>query len=461
LNKWINYLDLLGRPNFGDVHTKNNAISSEYFRPDSIQDFQYRLLDTLTGRFEVQSVLLTGIPGAGKTTFLYFLKKWLENAPSHKYILHIFHANKARGHNNTQDAETAVQLEILEAWESFYVACGKKLLFSEIKQSYNNRYKSLLTALSNYYKKNKDEFPFILIFAVDDVDIATEDEINNIVRMVISNIEIRSVKRWFLVRPQTYKHYSPKTKELLQGFFPDARDFPSIKLYDLFNYRVGLLTKLVESNLQKTPFSPHLCSYIEQITAGSLRLGLTVLEKILTNVAPPNSTDKSEEFIRNYIDKAAIKILVKEKILIDIHDPDLRCTQYPIPIDLLRFLRFTGDVAVIKACISDSLEQRYRKSSFKRIVNQSQPVRSPYPRDNDIDFSLQALQTALLIEKKGNSFVLTPLGKVVATFSSQPYFLEESMISEMYTDDMELYKAMAAVKIDHENIAYSYLMRRF
>jgi hypothetical protein len=282
---------------------------------------------------------------------------------------------------------------------------------------------------------------------------------------VIANLEVKSIKKWFFVRPQTYQEYDDQTKDFLQGFFPDVRQLPKTRLHDLVKHRIAAVST---SKSPKTPFSPHLCSYIEDIVGGNLRRALPTLEHILCEVPPPAKDSQNEEFVRTHIDRVAIRSLIGRKLIPDIHSPDLRTVPYPIPIDVIRFLMFTADIALVKPCVADALRIRAMRSPEKGAVRRfpvrnGKPFKAPYVREVDLQFTLERLQKAQLVEKSGSAYRLTPLGKVVSIFASQPYFLAESM-SHLRVDGIEFdddYARLAAARIDHEMIIQPYVMRKF
>lgn len=471
LSDWLPFFGNLHRPNFGDVHPKYGtpAFELEYLWSTTLKEFHYRLLDTLTGQFEMLNVLITGHPGIGKTSFLYYLRHRFESESNGRHILHIFHSNHASGHANDAAMEERIQQEIMEAWGALYKACNHSATFDQIVAANEStfhppRLKKTINELSDYYKRNKKHFPKILIFAVDDVDLLGKDDLLKIVKFVISNIEIKSVKKWFFVRPQTYLEYDEQTKEFLQGFFPDVRQLPRTRLFDLIEHRIKVASEGVNF---KNPFSPHLCNYVEEIVGGNLRRSLPVLEHILCEVPVPKE-GQSEEFVRNYVDRSAIKSLVGQKLIPDLHAPEFRTIPYPLPMDIVQFLLFTADGAILKACVDDALRQRYMKTQIaspprRAGAKNGKSMRAPYARDVDLAFSLDKLHKVQLLERTGGAIRLTALGKVVSIFANQPYFLQESMAviqgQNIYFD--EHYVELASVKIDHESIAQQYIFRRF
>jgi len=466
LSDWNGYFEAARRPNFGDVHTKygTSEFEPEYLWSETLKDFHFRLLDTLTGQFEMLNLLITGTPGIGKTSFLYYLRHRFEQDPNSRHVIKIFHSNHGRGFKDSKDSEERVQEEILDAWATLFKTTGHELTFSQIAGA-DHPLRKKLNELSDYYLRNKSKFNKLLIFAVDDVDLLDRDELRQVVKFVVANLEAKSVKKWFFVRPQTYQEYDDQTKEFLQGFFPDVRQLPKTRLHDLVKHRIAAVSS---NKSPKVPFSPHLCSYIEDIVGGNLRRALPALEHILCEVPPPAKDSQSEEFVRNHIDKVAIRSLVGRKLIPDIHSPDLRTVPYPIPLDVVRFLMFTADIALVKPCVDDALRNRAMRSPDRGTPRRytprnGKPFKAPYVRDVDLMFTLERLQKAQLVEKTGSAYRLTPLGKVVSVFASQSYFLTESIV-HLRTDGIDFdedYLRLAAARIDHESIIQPYILRKF
>lgn len=466
LSDWNGFFESAKRPNFGDVHTKYGTpeFETEYHWSETLKDFHHRLLDTLTGEFEMLNLLITGHPGIGKTSFLYYLRHKFEAEVNKKYVLKIFHSNHARGFATPREVEDRIQEEIKDAWGVLYRSTNHDHTYEAIVNAKHSARRTL-NELSDYYIRNKGKFNKILIFAVDDVDLLDKDELQLLLKFVISNLEVKSVKKWFFVRPQTYNDYDDQTKEFLQGFFPDIRQLPRTRLHDLVKHRVAAVSRSTDP---KVPFSPHLCSYIEEIVGGNLRRALPALEHILCEVSPPSKDKQSEEFVRNHIDRVAIRTLVGQKIIPDIHSPDFRTIGLPIPLDVVQFLFFTADLAILKPCIDDALKERHKKSAAQLAVRKYRPSNSvaapaPYVRDVDLNFTLEKLQKAQIVDRVGSAYKLTPLGKVMAIFASQPYFLTEStaIIDADSIDFDGEYFRLANAKVDHQMIAQSYILRRF
>ena len=62
LSDWNPYFEAVRRPNFGDVHTKFGTpeFEPEYYWSQTLRDFHFRLLDTLTGQFEMLNLPIPG-----------------------------------------------------------------------------------------------------------------------------------------------------------------------------------------------------------------------------------------------------------------------------------------------------------------------------------------------------------------------------------------------------------------
>lgn len=465
LTDWTQFFNSTRRPNFGEVIPKYGTpdFEKEYLWSEPLKEFHYRLLDTLTGTFEMLNVLITGNPGIGKTSFLYFLRHRFEASPDQKYVLKIFHTNHARGHSKDSDVEERVQKEILEGWEALYNKNGHDVTFGQITNAGHSLRKTL-NELSDYYLRNKSKFSSMLILAVDDVDLLDKDELVKIVKYVCSNIEAKSAKKWFFVRPQTYRNYDEKTKDFLQGFFPDIRELPRTRLHDIVKHRIAAVSK---DEVSRSPFSPHLCAYIEELVDHNIRRAFPALERILCEISRPAKSETAEEVVRNYVDRAAIRSLIGQSLIPDIHSPDFRTVSFPLPLDLLRFLLYSADLAILKPCLDIAVKERYQRSrpqGLKRVSTdiQTRKKPSPYVRDVDLSFTLDELVKAQLVEKRGPAYRLTSRGKVVALFSAQPYFLEQSITKtpEQINYD-EDYVRLADIKIDHQGIAETFLLRSF
>lgn len=464
LSNWQSYFGATRRPNFGDVHTKYGQpdFEKEYLWSSQLQEFRDQIFDTLTGNFEILNMLITGNPGVGKTSFLYSLRHELEVKQQSNYIIKIFHSNRARGFTDPVEVESRIQEEILDAWKIFFEQTNNASTFDQIVSNGSDSIKKKINDVSDFYIKNKSKFGKILIFSVDDVDLLSQEELKQIVRFVISNLEVKSVKKFFMVRPQTYENYDADTKKFLQGFFPDIRHLPRTPLYDLVRHRINAAKS--EISEARVPFSTQLCKHVEDFVDGNLRQALPILEKILSQIEPPARPSTSQEFTANHIDRIAIRVLLTERVIPNLHSFDYRVNQFPIATDVLTFLIQSPDIAVIKAATDDAIKMRYETASQRKAGrSKTQDNRTPYLRDADLLVVIEKLTRAQLIEKLAGSFRLTKFGRVVARFANRPYFLTESMriSAEEEEEHGDMYQRHAEIAINHEEIIDAYLRRGF
>lgn len=80
---WFPLLNWVDIPNFGYVHTLSSfeEMKRNYHTPPDLSQIFDNLLIGLRGETQLHNLLIMGPPGCGKTTFVYYLKKSLENEP--------------------------------------------------------------------------------------------------------------------------------------------------------------------------------------------------------------------------------------------------------------------------------------------------------------------------------------------------------------------------------------------
>ena len=457
ITAWYPLLNWNGLPNFGSFHTATckNEFDKNYYRAKEIVKLYNNICETLKNKHSAANIRLSGSPGAGKTSFLYAIKKISERNESDcilsDFYIYIFHINRA-------DDEDGYKEEIIhnikKAWKGFYSVCNESDQYDRFEgQKLSN--KEMINKLGEYYIENKGSFQKIMIFAVDDVDLLPGEHVSNIVDIVLRNMEIGSVKKWLVIRNNTFDNYVASTKIKIEQFFPDPYPYPNISLHELIKFRIKNIVD-DKSMTCKNPFSEDLCDEkIIGICEGNMREGLSLLKSILEENLPGsfmNSTD--EKVIQNYLDNCAIKTLMSSQKLIDLHSSMFRFTTFPIAIDVLACSVFHTSIDLLFAGVNDCL--------LKRNINSGHVVGGKDKefrlRKADFDNVLFQLAEHGLIDfdknknKNQNLVKITNKGVITALACVGDYYFEFSKEKNKLSIDDDTYWKLAKKKVDHKKI---------
>lgn len=456
IDTWYKVLGWSGLPNFGDCHTilEHPRFMANYAQTSEIKRLKRNLLETLTGKFEMQYIRLMGNPGAGKTSFLYSLlkdgngndlatKKLLD-----EFVFYIFHVNRA----DSLEFEQTIQREIKQAWQKYYSSVDLEDVFLSITTQPSSSIKDQLNDLSTYFKNNRDRFSSkVLIFIIDDVDLLPGEQLVEIATTAIKNMEVRAVKKWLVIREETFSGYNIDSKSVVRGFFPDHHKFPDIPLYEIISHRIKSANK---KNALINPFSNVLCETVTRIYSGNLRESLSALKSILEHTDPKKITGKSsEEFIQHFLNRASIIALMREGVLPNLFDKKLRNIPIPIPLDIISLARHIQDESVLFACVNECSNIRHIKAAIKASGDIEFRL-----REEGFNFSIKQLIEEGLLVRQGKTIHLTPKGEVLSIYADREHYIKDvfAATKPRYFDQSELerqFEAMCHVNIDHSVVA--------
>lgn len=433
-------------PNFGLCHTATTSdeFKRNYAESKEIRDFRENLLETLGGSFDTPNMRILGKPGTGKTTFLYSLLS-LNGQNLDKYFLYIFHVNRAVG----DDPEPLVIEELFGAWGAYFNSCGFDNEFNSIK-SQKITTKLKLTKCSDFFLKRKKDFKKVFIVALDNVDLLEPKIMGKIALLSITHLEVASVKKWLFIREESYDKYDQETRRLVSQFFPEARHFPIIKLFEIVEHRIN---NTPSKGKPLNPFSNQLCERVQLMYDDCLRESLPTLKTILENSFKSGFHQNQDvSFISNYIDRAAITILTETGKLPNLHSIKYRNVPYTIPIELVSMMMYIQSIQLLLGSVNHII-------NFKRAnlpaKNRELEIKLP---NSTFMHSLNLLIQNGLATKNDESVYLTPIGKVVAASCGKKFYAEacfhsllpNSLTSSEYSGD---YQLMSFMEMDYENIA--------
>ncbi|MCA3928879.1 LYR motif-containing protein [Vibrio vulnificus] len=457
ISDWYPVLNWSKLPNFGSCHTKQcvTEFTNSYYRDEKIVTLYQNICQTLSADYASANVRISGDPGAGKTSFLYAIKKYSDNPEAvsvlSNFYFYILHINKVDDIGTESKYKDEIIYHVKRAWKEFYISCGQKDNYSRFKHQDLDD-KALVNKLSDYYKNHKADFSKILVFVVDDVDLLPGEHVGTIVDLVLKNIEIGSVKKWLVIRKTTFDNYSAATKKKIEQFFPDPYQYPSISLYDIANYRVRNTSN---SDDPKMPFSKEMCDQIVMlICEGNIREGLSLLKSVLEENFPGNMPSSSgEEFIQNYLDKCVVRTLSSSQKLIDLHAKLFRVSHFPIAIDILSCAIHHTSIDLVFGGVNDCLLKRNINSGY--LVGKKDKTFKLKP--SDFDFVLNRLVEHGLIEKiQKDRIRITEKGLITAHFCNGEYYYDYCYSKNNLHFEGDTYWQLAKRTLNHKEIMDTY-----
>ncbi len=412
-------------PNFALSHTYDfPEITSQYNVTPALGQELDNLFLGLRGEHHSHNLRIMGAPGCGKTSFVYFLKKILENDPKFikggsNYFVHIGHIEGMKEHDKIN--EDILLEEIKNALADYYNANGLLKITEDISKQ-DITIKQKIRKMVDYIKHNSKSFKKVMIFILDDVDTATEGQVLRAASLLHSHLEPARLKLWLNIQNLTFfAKYSKEVRTFIKSFYPNRIVFPKIYLYDIIDYRLQNLNKGLIKALN--PFSRNLCDTIQNVNFGHLRNSLSDLERLLCYILPKgfSSRELSDiDFIKNYLDKSSYNYFMYAGLLPNVHDPINQPLKHiPIIYEVINIVRHYDEVgnfmvSILNDIIKDK-SQRISKLDYTELRI----------RESDFNQVIKWLKDHDLIEDIGNNrVVFTQKGEVLYNVINTKYYLE-------------------------------------
>lgn len=183
-----------------------------------------------------------------------------------------------------------------------------------------------------------------------------------VAKAIVATAEIASVKKWIVIGESTYTGYDHNAEMVINAFFPEQIILPSVSLFKVIDHRI----KARNGRLRRTLLLPVLCDNVLMRTfGGSIREGLASLDNILTSTNVGNIDDKtSVDFIRMHVARTAVRSLVKGNNLPNVHDPRLRDTYFPLPLDIVKFCTYVQEKRRLINLVNMAATERARRAGM-------------------------------------------------------------------------------------------------
>lgn len=435
VSEWFDILNWDMLPDMGACHPFAAAGKlSEFERRFVMTDELGKFSGTLAEKFESDRatqpiVALVGVPGIGKTTFIYLLSSFIHsnNELKDKYTFYPFQANKICNVNWKYEVYSAIK----SALRLHFGTTGNKNAFNAICEAGPDTEKGLevqLNELKTYLTDNRQKFKKTLIFVLDNVDTVNESsrvlEAFNLINTVL---EPAIIKKWFVVRPETIESYSNEEKERFNSFNADRLVLPQVSLYEVVCKRVINTTVNHDSNKKiLNPFDKELCNTIIQpLCKGNLRRGLSVVESLIRDTSPKEFSKSTDETVlQNYLRKSVVPVLFNQDLLVNLHSIKYssKTLETPMAYDLLCLTRYASEINLLGALLFEATERRNKQKGYGITGRENKFT----IRDHEVVHILKKLHDDGLVIYKNEEqeVILTQLGNAHINIATPKFFAE-------------------------------------
>ncbi|MCB2228606.1 MAG: hypothetical protein KQH53_18160 [Desulfarculaceae bacterium] len=450
ITDWYPILNWTKQPNYGDLDEIESCedFMKNYYYSNKIKIFEGNLLETLTGgRHAIPNIRIMGCPGAGKTSFLHFLERKAANghAPElNDFLFHICVGNRA-AFTSYEEVERSILIDIIGAWKRFFGLCKREKIYQYINPQ-NKSTIGVASELIRYYKNHKKEFASkTLIFMVDQADLIDDDQVTWLTRCLMMHLGDRSIKKWIALRDETFKEYSPETKNFIRGFFAAKREFPYVSLENVINHRIKYTTLSPDP---KKPYSQRLCSEIIKLCDHDYRRGLNLLSSILTYCNPGElNSSANEKFIQRLIARSAVAAFVRKNHLPNLYEEKFRVGSQTFVVDAFLASPYALNKDFLFPLVNTAMGVRLKEVG---IVSKEEEF---LMKKGELNSAINYLKNAeLIIVGRNNEIELTQKGSLLHIYMTrEPYFELFKNICGSSQDDSEFW-AIMGVQVDHQKI---------
>jgi hypothetical protein len=343
-NKWLSILKWKKLPPFSDIHEMDiqDFLNNYYDAHPDLQGLAASMLSGLRGEQPPNNMRIQGRPGIGKTTFLHYIKACLEterieSGDKDHTFLYILDCRSLVTHSEIQEAR--IDDRILKSIECYCDNCKvSSSIISDIRSNSSLSERQKIDKLLDYYTNHKGEFTKKYVIALDAVDTINKTLIIPLLISITNRLHQSSLKKWLFIRDVTYSELKEEIKLGINTFFPEPHNFPYVDLNEIIKLRIaGVATK---KEPPKNPFDNKLCNFLCKIFNDDLRQAIPMLKIILDEVPPkltPEFTD--EKFIRNYISRMAVQVLLRANVIPNIYDSTITSNPlFPLQKEVLELL---------------------------------------------------------------------------------------------------------------------------
>ncbi len=407
LELWKNELEWEATPSIGAIHKlDNDRFLGSYYVPETVKEVVDRILYSIKDGYGFSNKTIIGEPGAGKTTFIYYLKKQLDNDNQiNNYHIEILHLQRMLKNG---DASETIERRVLKALRGYFSSNGKDKEYEDyIKEPHE--IKDKINNLEDYMIEHKDEFHKKLILVVDDIDETEEEIVERCIKHFHSLVECEQISKWIVVRSVTLNHYHKDLLGFIKTKFCQTVPFPKVDLFGVIEKRI------THDNPNGTnPFTSKLCHLILTTYNNDLRQASSNYLAFLEHVKPPKSVKNNPEFSGQYLIKNFTKVMSSIGVFPNIYLNSLSNT-VPVEKDIFLILaaknRFVSGYLVklekhYKNIYSSIYRKRYKEESYLININMDHIQQSiAYLIKHELIMENKSLKEHYTLSLRGESFV--------------------------------------------------------
>lgn len=333
--KWMSILNWQKLPHLGPIHQLPfDEMRAHYYMAPLIKEVISSLRFSLRSRASTGDKLLVGLPGSGKTTFIYYVTRGCpfdDEKLQSDYHFEVLHFNRII--TDETQAAAAIAERCMEIYKRYFAVCGLDKEFAILERNSDLDNRRRINKILDLLVKAKELFAKKLVLIIDDIDEADRKVVEPMLRLLYSFIEPVSIQKWLAIRTTTLGHYPQSAVEFITTKWPERITFPRVDLHGIIAKRI------VGANPEgKNPFSETISSLIIQAYNYDLRQAMGCIGKFFEINKPgalPDST--SDDYIEKYFLVALTKTLTMLQVFPNIF-LTCRSSQYPLEKDVFLLL---------------------------------------------------------------------------------------------------------------------------
>lgn len=406
---WLNALNWKDVPEFGPIHKlKGERFNGCYYCPETVAEVIDSIGLSLSKNYGFTNKTIIGAPGSGKTTFVYFLKKYLtENGTAQNFHIEIVHLQRLI---DELAQKPIIDKRVLAILQTFFHSNNLGKNYEDIVKD-EAVDKERINRLEDFIVLNKELFKKKLIIIIDDVDETPEKVVEECVRHLYSLLECEQVSKWLVIRAATLDNYSSKFLDWIATKFSRTVRFPRVDLHGILEKRI------MHDNPQGiNPFIPEWCHLMVSTYGFDLRAAVANSISFLELLPPPKTSQNNPSFIGHYFKVNFTKVMSQIGVFPNIY---LEPISHTVPLEKDVFLimssqnRFEGGDL---SRLIDHYRNIYAHIHGRKYVKESVMINFDMDHINQV---ISYLCNHRLIEKLQNIkdfYVMTPRGESFVKF---------------------------------------------
>lgn len=428
MTEWLDVLKLKKLPSFSDIHElEDDDFEALYFRDDpQLVGFIDNLLENLQGDYPSGALRIQAAPGWGKTSFFFYLERFLNERSSTRFI-YIFNANELA--NQTGVEKDNIERECLNALIEYTSACCDDKTETEYIINHKDLSdKTKVNRLVDFIRKNPPRFSKRLVAILDGVDLLSQELALETAIALFHLFQSSQIIKWLAIRDTTFGTYSEIVKDQIATLFPGLYCLPSLSLYEIAQLRIWH----AGGDKSIMPFSKKLCLQIQRLSAGDHRQGLATLFEISQTCPTLNIRDISPDRIRSHFERSSTTVFLRRELVPNLFGPDINPNPLiPLTKEVMALIYYRKRIDdIFMRLLNESFEDKLVALGVRERTN----VRIIKKDVNDAAMKLSRI--GLIIFHNIENITVTEKGHAVREYIEQEFYINECrvMLKNIVTD---------------------------